>query len=87
MTATGGFIARCSSHCRYREWLERDGLRMSFNSRHWPLHAYVDALARGGLVVEALREVPVDEASARERPSRARRRRLPLFLDLRARKG
>lgn len=66
--------------------LERNGLRMIFRGRHWPLQAYVEGIAKAGLVIETLRELPVDEASVRELPSRARWRRLPLFLDLRARK-
>ena len=71
---------------RYRDAIERNGLRMTFNSRHWPLQAYSEALEAAGLVIEAIREVPVDEASVRERALRARWRQLPLFLDLRARK-
>jgi hypothetical protein len=70
----------------YQDSLERDGLRMTFNSRHWPLQDYIEGIGKAGLVVETLRELPVDEASVRDRPSRARWRRLPLFLDLRARK-
>jgi ubiquinone/menaquinone biosynthesis C-methylase UbiE len=71
---------------QYRDAIERNGLPMTFNSRHWPLQAYSEALERAGLVIEAIREVPVDDASVRERALRARWRQLPLFLDLRARK-
>jgi SAM-dependent methyltransferase len=71
---------------RYQDSIEREGLRMTFNSRHWPLEAYVRALERSGFVVEALTEPTVDEESIAQRPDRARWRRLPLFLDLRARK-
>jgi ubiquinone/menaquinone biosynthesis C-methylase UbiE len=71
---------------RYQDSIERDGLRMTFNSRHWPLEAYFRALERSGFVVEALTEPTVDAASIAQRPDRARWRRLPLFLDLRARK-
>lgn len=59
---------------------------MTFYSRHWPLQAYVAAIASAGLVVEALREVTVDEASMRQLEDQARWRRIPFFLDLRARK-
>ncbi len=71
---------------RYQDSIEREGLRMTFNSRHWPLEAYFRALEKGGFVVEALAESTVDEGSVAERADRARWRRLPLFLDLRARK-
>jgi SAM-dependent methyltransferase len=74
-----------ASH-RYQDSIEREGLRMTFNSRHWPLEAYFRALESSGFVVEALTEPTVDEASVAERADRARWRRLPLFLDLRARK-
>jgi ubiquinone/menaquinone biosynthesis C-methylase UbiE len=71
---------------RYQDSIERDGLRMTFNSRHWPLEAYFRALEKAGFVVEALTEPTVDEVSVTQRADRARWRRLPLFLDLRARK-
>ena len=71
---------------RYHESIEREGLRMTFNSRHWPLEAYFRALESSGFVVEALTEPTVDEGSIAERADRARWRRLPLFLDVRARK-
>jgi SAM-dependent methyltransferase len=71
---------------RYRDSIERDGLRMTFSSRHWPLEAYFRALEGSGFVVEALTEPTEDAESVAERPARARWRRLPLFLDLRARK-
>lgn len=60
----------------YADALERDGLQMTFTSVHWPLQAYAEALEHAGLLIEAIREVPGD----------ARWQRLPLFLDLRARK-
>ena len=71
---------------RYRDSIERDGLRMTFNSRHWPLEAYFHALQGTGFVVEALTEPTENAESVAERAARARWRRLPLFLDLRARK-
>jgi SAM-dependent methyltransferase len=71
---------------RYRDSIERDGLRMTFNSLHWPLEAYFRALQGSGFVVEALTEPTENAASVAERAARARWRRLPLFLDLRARK-
>jgi SAM-dependent methyltransferase len=60
----------------YRDELERDGLRMTFESRHWTLEDYFDAITGAGLQVEALREIPD--------PSHPRWSRYPLFLHLRA---
>lgn len=81
-TIDGSYL---ESH-RYQETAEREGLRMTFTSRHRPLHDYFAAMASAGFTVEALREVTVDEHSVAERADRARWLRLPLFLDLRARK-
>jgi ubiquinone/menaquinone biosynthesis C-methylase UbiE len=62
----------------YRDEIERNGLRMTFESRHWTLEDYFDAVAGAGLVVEALREIPD--------PTHPRWSRYPLFLHLRAAK-
>jgi SAM-dependent methyltransferase len=69
----------------YRDEVERNGLRMTFHSRHRPLEAYSRAFEEAGLLVEAIREVTVDEASVAERPERARWLRIPIFLHLRLR--
>lgn len=69
----------------YCDEVERDGLRMTFHSRHRPLETYSRAFEDAGLVLEALREVTVDGASVAERPDRERWRRIPLFLHLRLR--
>ena len=71
---------------RYVETIERNGLEMTFSSRHWPLASYFAVLEEVGFVIEVLREPTVDAASLREQPSRVLWQRLPLFLDLRARK-
>ncbi len=71
---------------RTMDVLTREGLDMTFSSRHLPLEAYMRACEDARLLIEALREVGVDHQSIRERPSRARWQRLPLFLHLRARK-
>jgi SAM-dependent methyltransferase len=71
---------------RYQETVERDGLRMTFTSRHRPLRDYFGAMEDAGFTVDALRELTVDAASVVERGDRARWLRFPLFLDLRARK-
>lgn len=41
----------------YRDELERDGLRMTFESRHWTLGDYFEALLAAGFRVDALREI------------------------------
>jgi SAM-dependent methyltransferase len=64
---------------RYADAIERDGLRMTFTSRHRPLEAYVAALESAGLLVERLVEVP-DSTD----PPGDRWQRLPLFLHFRA---
>jgi SAM-dependent methyltransferase len=64
---------------RYADEVERDGLRMTFTSRHRPLEAYFAALESATLRVERLAEVSDTTA-----PPGDRWRRLPLFLHLRA---
>jgi SAM-dependent methyltransferase len=59
----------------YVDHLEREGVTMTFHSRHHPLEGYVGALTAAGFVVEALREIPGDAD---------RWRRVPLFLFIRA---
>ncbi len=66
---------------RYADSIERDGLPMTFASEHRPLQTYFDLLAGAGLRVDRLIEVP-DLSD----PPGSRWRRLPLFLDLRARR-
>ncbi len=64
---------------RYADEVERDGLRMTFTSRHRPLEAYFGALETSGLVVERLVEV----ADTTDPPG-DRWQRVPLFLHFRA---
>ena len=66
---------------QYADTVERDGLRMTFTSRHRPLQSYFDALETVGMAVERLVEVP-DETD----PPGHRWQRLPLFLHIRARR-
>lgn len=61
---------------RYTESIERDGLRMTFESRHWTIEDYVTAIVDAGFVVDAVREVA--------HPDDARWSRLPEFLHVRA---
>jgi SAM-dependent methyltransferase len=64
---------------RYHDEVERDGLLMSFHSEHRPLETYCLALEKAGLVIEAAREVTVDDPEDRWA-------RIPMFLNLRARR-
>jgi len=61
---------------RYADAIERDGLRMTFESRHWTFQDYFDAILEAGFRVEALREVTD--------PDHPRWSRYPLFLHIRA---
>lgn len=69
------------AHVMRRSWYEqrrvsgtfsRDGLTMTFHSRHRPLEAYTEALADAGFVIDRLRE-PTSEGH-----------RIPWFLHIRA---
>jgi SAM-dependent methyltransferase len=60
---------------RCRDEIARDGLRMTFESRHWTLQDYGDAMTSAGLVLDAVGEVGD--------PSHVRWSRYPLFLHLR----
>jgi SAM-dependent methyltransferase len=62
--------------------VERDGFEMTFLDAHRPLEDYFRALESAGLAVEALREV-LDTSD----PPASRWRRMPCFLNLRARKS
>jgi SAM-dependent methyltransferase len=61
---------------RYADVIERDGLRMTFESRHWTFQDYFEAIIGTGLRVEAVREVAD--------PDHPRWSRYPLFLHIRA---
>ena len=78
--ATAPFVVRGSylADFGYVDDIERDGFEMTFHSAHRPLEAYARALEAAGFVVDALREVTVDDPGDRWR-------RIPLFLHLRAR--
>lgn len=62
--------------------VHRDGLSMTFDGMTHPLEDYAAALEGAGLVIEALRE----PRPAADPPVRARWRRIPMFLMLRARR-
>jgi SAM-dependent methyltransferase len=59
----------------------RDGMSMTFHSIHRPLQDYFAAMSAAGLAVDRLLETPDYSA-----PPGDRWRRMPLFLDIRARK-
>ena len=61
---------------RFATTEERDGLRMTFHSRHWPLQDYLGALESAGLLTEALHEPRLANGGRRDH--------VPLFLDIRA---
>jgi ubiquinone/menaquinone biosynthesis C-methylase UbiE len=70
---------------RYSDTVEREGLSMTFHSRHRSLETYSMTLEDSGFLIESLREPRVpDHAVTSERGRRWQR--LPLFLHLRARK-
>jgi ubiquinone/menaquinone biosynthesis C-methylase UbiE len=62
----------------YRDEIEREGLKMTFESRHWTLEDYFGALVGAGFRVDALREIPDED--------HPRWSRYPLFLHFLARK-
>src|SRR5262245_61927464 len=69
----------------YADTIERDGLSITFHSRHRSLESYFLELEAAGLLVETLREPQVPDHAVKS--DRGRRwQRLPLFLHLRARR-
>jgi SAM-dependent methyltransferase len=80
-TSDSAFVIRESyfAERQYADAVERDGLRMTFTSRHRPLESYFAALESAALLVERLVEVPDTTA-----PRGDRWQRIPLFLHLRA---
>lgn len=80
-TPDAAFVMRESyfAERQYADAVERDGLRMTFTSRHRPLEAYFAALESTGLRVERLVEVPDTTVSPGDRWQR-----IPLFVHIRA---
>ena len=64
---------------RYRDEVEHDGLRMTFESVHWTLEDYFEVIRGAGLVLDALREIGD--------PEHPRWSRYPLFLHMVAAKA
>jgi ubiquinone/menaquinone biosynthesis C-methylase UbiE len=75
----GSYLARF----RYRDTVERDGFKVTFESEHRSIGWYFAALESAGFLVERLRETDVPEQAATEERQR-RWQRLPLFLQIRA---
>jgi SAM-dependent methyltransferase len=80
-TITGDYLGTFA----YADAVERNGLEMTFHSRHRPLESYFWALEQAGFLVEALREPAVPEHDIRSSGDR-RWQRVPLFLHIRARR-
>jgi ubiquinone/menaquinone biosynthesis C-methylase UbiE len=59
----------------YTNTRTRDGLSMTYHGIHRPLHAYTEALADAGLVIERLREQTTDDPDNKWY-------RIPLFLHI-----
>ena len=70
----------------YSDRIERDGLAMSFHSRHRPMADYFAAFGAVGLRVETLREPPVPDLAATS-PAAKRWQRIPLFMHMLARRA
>jgi hypothetical protein len=62
---------------QYADTFERDGLAMTFVSRHRPLEHIARAVIAAGLLIDL-----VAEPAARNMPAGDRWRRLPLFLHI-----
>ena len=57
---------------RYADTVTRDELTVTFESKHRPISAYVDALAAAGLVVDALGELVTKGPARRDAEPSAR---------------
>jgi SAM-dependent methyltransferase len=68
---------------RFADELERDGLRMTFESIDRPLEAYTSVLARAGFLIEQLREPRPTRAALASEPSLTKAARRPFFLHMR----
>lgn len=69
---------------RFGGRFERAGLAMTFTGEHRPISAYSRALEDAGFSITALRELTPDDEHVADMPKVARRRRIPLYLHVRA---
>ena len=60
---------------RYADTIERDGMRMTFESRHWTFEDYSEAVLGAGFRIDRVREIGDPD-------DRSRWSRYPLFLHL-----
>ncbi len=86
-TSASPFVIEASylGERRYTDFLERDGLEMTFHSVHRPLETYARALEASGFALETIRKPPTTAHVEREERA-ARWRPIPCFLYGRARK-
>jgi SAM-dependent methyltransferase len=63
---------------------ERAGLSMTFSSYHRPISAYASALEGAGFTITTMRELTPDDKHVADMPKVAKRRRIPLYLHVRA---
>ena len=85
-SANSPFVIRGTylAEVEYTDIVTRDGLEMTFRSRHRPLETYSRALEAAGLCIDAIREHPVPSGPESERSKRWLR--IPLFMHLRVRR-
>lgn len=87
-SATSPFVIRGTylSESEYTDFVARDGIEMTFRSRHRPLETYSLALEAAGLCIDAIREHPVPSGPTELSDRSKRWQRIPLFMHLRVRK-
>jgi SAM-dependent methyltransferase len=76
-------LAGYFEHRRVADQIERNGLKMTFETIDRPLEYYTRALEHAGFVVEALREPRADDAAVQAEATLAPAARRPFFLHLR----
>jgi SAM-dependent methyltransferase len=69
---------------RFEAHFERDGLQITFRGWMYALEDYCRALEAAGFVIECLREPAPSDEALRQQPALERRRRIPVFLMMRA---
>ena len=87
-SATSPFVIRGTylGQFAYTDTVSRDGLAMTFHSRHCPLETYSRALEAAGFDIEAIREPAIPSGPVELSECSKRWQRVPLFLHLRARR-
>jgi len=87
-SATSPFVIRGTylSAFEYTDFVARDGIEMTFRSRHCPLETYSRAFEAAGLCIDAIREHPVPSGPTPPSDRSKRWQRIPLFMHLRVRR-